>query len=385
LRSSFVRALCAAVLFALAAALACARPARAIPIFAQRYHLRCTACHTVLPELNAFGNAFREHGYRLPVRKHGTTVLAMRYQLQWSQTPPAGSRRWSPGGIVLGNADIGEISAFIHYSLGAGGGPGGMYLAYGALYNRHTDSEYRVGLFELPLAQSPGQRLDDLEQYGYYGERVGLNDLALSSPRWGIWDERTIGTLRADFTAAIAEYKGSAYGGKPVATGETTTAARPELGLFLDQPFSIGSAAGFDVGGEAMNGMRHIMPVGRTAFNDAYSRYGLLAHANFWDKIDLQAEQWWGDDRNADGFGTNQTSSGGYVRFKYYPIEHAYFGARYDAAANPVVTRDFTYYAAVMIEPVRLLLQEVSPIASPGNHPSLGGAMTIAFPGPLRY
>jgi hypothetical protein len=42
------------------------RPASAIPIFAQRYHLQCETCHSVLPELNAFGNAFRNHGYRLP-------------------------------------------------------------------------------------------------------------------------------------------------------------------------------------------------------------------------------------------------------------------------------------------------------------------------------
>jgi hypothetical protein len=361
-----------------------AKAARAIPIFAQRYHFRCMQCHTVLPELNAFGNYFREHGYRLPIAKHGTTVFALRYQMEYEKDPAVGSRRWQGGGIVLGNADLGEISAFVHYSLGAAGGPSGMYLAYATRYDEHTNSEYRVGLFELPLAQSPGQRLDDLQQYGYYGSHVGLNDLPLSSPRWGFWDERTIGTLRADFTFALSEYKGSAYGGKPVATGETTSAARPELGLFLDQPVFSATKAELDLGGEALNGMRHIQPIGRAAFSDTYDRDGLLLHGRY-GGLDLQAEQWWGDDRNADGFGTVQPSSGGYVRLKFYPIEHAYVGMRYDASANPIVSRDFVYYAAGMVGPVRLLLQELSPVSSPGNHPTLGGAMTIAFPGPLKY
>src|SRR5690348_16293208 len=56
LRSKF------ALAFALLlAALAFALPQRAsaIPLFAQRYRLQCGACHTVLPELNAFGQHFR--------------------------------------------------------------------------------------------------------------------------------------------------------------------------------------------------------------------------------------------------------------------------------------------------------------------------------------
>ena len=372
---------------ALAAAILCmafAAPARAIPIFAQRYKLHCGACHSVLPELNGFGNYFRMHGYRLPIDKHGTTVFAIRYQMSYSQDPPAGTRRWTPGGIVLGNADIGPISFYMHYSLGAGGGPSALYLGFMTYYNAHTNSEYRGGLFELPLAQSPGERLDDLQQYGYYGAHVGLNDLPLSSPRWGLWDQRTIGKMVANLTFAIGDFQGAPYGGKPVDTGETTFASGPELGLWLNQGIFSKGAIELDAGGTALEGTRNILPVGRPSFNDTYARYGLLGHATL-GKVDLQAEQWWGVDHNADGFGTLQDSSGGYVRFKYYPIPHAYLAVRYDSQANPFVTRDFTYYGAVMIAPFRFLLQEVAPIGAPGQHPTLGGAVTVAFPGPWKY
>jgi hypothetical protein len=39
--------------------------ASAIPAFARKYGLPCSACHTAWPELNAFGQAFRDRGYQL--------------------------------------------------------------------------------------------------------------------------------------------------------------------------------------------------------------------------------------------------------------------------------------------------------------------------------
>lgn len=365
-----------AAFFTFALAATCA-PALAIPLFAQRYRLQCEACHTVLPELNAFGRFFRAHGYRLPLPKHGTTGIALRYQLEYERDPAPGTRRFSPGGVLLSNADIGAVSAFVHYNLGAGGGPAGLFLGYVATYNAHTQSLYRAGLFELPLAQSPGQRLDDLQQYGYYGIHAGLNDLALSSPRWGVQAERTVGAAVVDLTISTGEFKGAAYGGKPIATGETTSANAPETGIFLRVP------AGPDVeaGGEFLTGSRFIVPAGKTGFADAYARRGVFARAQL-RKLEVQAEQWWGRDANADGFGTALGSSGGYVRLKYYPTPHSYFGIRYDASANPFVQRDMTYYFAFQVTPhARLLLQQVQSIGGPGH---FGAAITVGAPWPPK-
>ena len=375
MRSKYALIAGAILFFASAAA-----PAQAIPIFAQRYHLKCGKCHSVLPELNAFGNYFRNHGYRLPLPEHGTTIFAIRYQMQYDKEPAAGARRWTPGGILLGSGNIGPITAFLHYNFGAGGGPAATYLLFGAGYNQHTQTLYRGGLFELPLAQSPGQRLDDLQQYGYYGAHVGLNNLPLSSPRWGAMMERTFGNLRVDGTIAVSSYQGAAYGGKPVATGENTWLSTPEFGLWVRQTLVQTNHAEADIGGTALGGTLGIAPTGRLPFADLYQRYGLLGHATY-GNLDLQAEQWYGDDHDADGFLTNQHSSGGYVRLKYYPIPHAYFGLRYDAFANPFINRDFVYYGAVQIAPFRILAQEVQP---PGQHPFFSGAITVAFPGPLK-
>ena len=350
--------------------------AQAIPIFAQRYQLNCEACHTVLPELNAFGRYFREHGYRLPTDKHGTTILAMRYQLEWEKDP-VNQRRFTPGGVVLGNVDVGAISAFMHYNLGAQGGPSGLYLGYLSLYNKHSNMLYRAGLIELPLVQSPGQRLDELQGYGYYGTHVGLNDLPLNSPRWGIQGERTIGASKLDIVADLGEFKGAAYGGAPIPTGETSSAARPEIGLFAHGPLG----SDLIVGANAISGERHIVLTSGVAFDDTYDREGLNAQFTK-GKFELSGEQWWGHDTNVDGLGAAAGSTGGWVRAKFYATPHSYLAIRYDASANPVIARDIVYYGAFMITPhARFVLQDV---AVPGNASHLGAAITVGFPWPPK-
>jgi hypothetical protein len=40
--------------------------ARAIPVFSRKYKTSCSTCHYAFPQLNAFGKAFRNNGYRYP-------------------------------------------------------------------------------------------------------------------------------------------------------------------------------------------------------------------------------------------------------------------------------------------------------------------------------
>ena len=40
-------------------------PAFAVPAFARKYGLPCSACHEAWPKLNNFGLAFRDNGYQL--------------------------------------------------------------------------------------------------------------------------------------------------------------------------------------------------------------------------------------------------------------------------------------------------------------------------------
>jgi hypothetical protein len=61
---------------------------------------------------------------------------------------------------------------------------------------------------------------------------VGLNDLTLAQPRWGLEAEREFGRTRLAATLSVAEFKGAAYGGRPLDTGINSRPDRPEVGLF---------------------------------------------------------------------------------------------------------------------------------------------------------
>jgi hypothetical protein len=41
------------------------QPATALPAFARKYGLRCSACHESWPMLNYFGQKFKDNGYQL--------------------------------------------------------------------------------------------------------------------------------------------------------------------------------------------------------------------------------------------------------------------------------------------------------------------------------
>jgi hypothetical protein len=52
-------------LFAVTVMLACSPRANALPAFARKYGLRCSACHESWPMLNYFGQKFKDNGYQL--------------------------------------------------------------------------------------------------------------------------------------------------------------------------------------------------------------------------------------------------------------------------------------------------------------------------------
>jgi len=78
------------VLLPFATILSVRQPAHAIPAFARKYSLPCSACHEAWPKLNDFGIAFRDRGYQLGNEKDspiwqnpGYWPITMRITPQW--------------------------------------------------------------------------------------------------------------------------------------------------------------------------------------------------------------------------------------------------------------------------------------------------------------
>ena len=59
------RRLIAGCLFLACFVFAGSSDANALPAFARKYGLRCSACHEAWPQLNPFGQKFKDNGYQL--------------------------------------------------------------------------------------------------------------------------------------------------------------------------------------------------------------------------------------------------------------------------------------------------------------------------------
>lgn len=63
--AAFASSLSAVSLTLLFLVMTCSQPANALPAFARKYGLRCSACHESWPMLNYFGQKFKDNGYQL--------------------------------------------------------------------------------------------------------------------------------------------------------------------------------------------------------------------------------------------------------------------------------------------------------------------------------
>ena len=89
------------------------RSASAVPVFARKYQTSCQTCHIAFPKLNAFGEAFRLNGYRMPAETEELikeTPLALgsdAYKKTWpSMVYPSSIPGHVPVAINIKMADV---------------------------------------------------------------------------------------------------------------------------------------------------------------------------------------------------------------------------------------------------------------------------------------
>ena len=106
----------ARIVFPVAAGVLFAAPlAEAIPAFARKYETSCQTCHVVFPKLNAFGEAFRLNGYRMPketeemVKEKPISLGAPAYKKLWPSAIWPGEISSSVPLAVFGNAMTSRI------------------------------------------------------------------------------------------------------------------------------------------------------------------------------------------------------------------------------------------------------------------------------------
>lgn len=359
-------------------------PATAVPIFAERYGFKCTQCHTAVPELNAFGEHFRQAGYRLPnVPQHHVFPLALRLQDVWNQNLPGSqTRRFNALAFAISTGNFGrneEYSYFTRYIFGSQGAAGSLYYAFAQHVTPDSGTFTRLGLFGLPLIANATQRLDTITPQPVYTYTIAHNAANLATPRLGLnFGKRND---REDLEVAVSfdEYHGAAYGAPAPPSEFAQSFTRPEI--FANATFAV--APGLQIGALGLDGERTFTSrISNNSYSDVYYRDGAqFAWTSASHRFEFLGQQVWGHDDNTDGFLTPASSSGGFLNFKYRPAHNAYVGIRYDASANPFATRAMDFYA--VLAPTihaRLVLEHVRPLGSGGTGSNTNVQLLFALP-----
>jgi hypothetical protein len=119
---SFAASVIPMTLLAAFLVLSLSQPANALPAFARKYGLRCSACHESWPMLNYFGQKFKDNGYQLmndrdaPIWQNASYwPITLRMTPFWSRestnkaavdTAPTGEQRMTTTGFNLSGLDI---------------------------------------------------------------------------------------------------------------------------------------------------------------------------------------------------------------------------------------------------------------------------------------
>ncbi len=172
-------------------------PASAIPAFARKYSLRCTACHESWPVLNDFGRNFRDNGYQLrlgrddavtadpgywPVAVHITPRYL--YTKATNQATDQGVKDIGSGGVADASIDLlmaGVLTQDISFLVVPTGfaADGNVHLeSYWAYFSRiFKNSDWlniRVGQHEVDLPASGHRGISLTDSYLLYSYHPGV-------------------------------------------------------------------------------------------------------------------------------------------------------------------------------------------------------------------
>jgi hypothetical protein len=332
------------------------RPAAALPVFAHRYALSCQVCHSTVPRLNTFGEAFRARGFALPGAR-GVFPVAVKVNLAYSTDPdPSGL----PKAIVdelelLSGGSAGKNTSFFVEQYVVDGGRSGLTRdAWLQLSSRNA--HLKIGQFELPLPVEVESERETLAHYALYDQTVGANTFAFFDPRIGM--DASFGNddgLRAHILLLHAYDR------------QTTT---PRSGI--DAMASLAKTFGnLTLQTYRYNGERHF------ATRDAFWRQGFAAQYAR-EKISLTSVLQTGNDTSAGGAGAAAHSSGGFIEGAYHFNDALAVVARYEGASDSTSRFQRGYVVSVVGRPKRNMRLTLEMQGSAG-HLTAATALMFAY------
>ncbi len=299
------------------------QPVRAIPVFAHRFGLSCQACHTAVPHLTPYGEAFLANGYRLPqMRERGVLPLAVKANLAYSSEPdPTGLPKAVVDEIEVlsGGAVTDRISYFAETYLVDGGRPGAirdLCAAYRlpAPMPAHVPITLTGGQFTLPLPVDPETFRETSTHYAVFDQRIGTNPFNFFEPKIGA--QARFGSDARGTSLTLAGLQGH---DKQSGIGSDGT-DRMLYAQHVAGPV-IASAYRYD-------GTRPLQPAADRFWRQGYG----LSYVT--ESFTLDAVLQNGLDTSADGTGSSVRSSGGFIQARYAFVPGFFGLVRYDGTSD---------------------------------------------------
>jgi hypothetical protein len=303
-------------------------PAEAIPYFAHEYGLKCQKCHSVIPRLNGFGQAFMDHGYTLPGTKPQSAFpISAKINLAYSSEP-------DPDGLPKAIVDEVELflagkasprtNYFVEQYVVDGGEHGSLregWFAYQLTPDQAKVPVYlQGGSFTLALPVDPESFRETSQHYTLFDQTVGNNPFNFFDPKIGL--QARAGYADHALSVRFAALQGhDKQSGLPMLGTDTATYAQEAIG-----PLTL-SLYRYD-GSRPNSGLADRF--WRQGYGIAYSR------ERWTSETVLQT----GRDASIDLAGTSAMSSGGFTQLRYEFNRRLFGLLRYEGTNDP--TNGFT-------------------------------------------
>ena len=338
-------------LFVVTIAIIYSNSTSAIPAFSRKYKVGCDMCHTIFPQLNAFGRDFKNNGFRSPDEIISPNKIKNFWDQGFGEVPfdlhgkinqefyPNDQHIGTETGIdeIQLNAGINfsqKVAFYLHTHLwesGHYGKPLAIELRINDLFGSDLFN-LRAGQYELPLSFSP--EIERLMAFNYliYSQTIGGNSFSIDQPQLGM---ELSGDLGNDFWYWTGVVNGNGF--------ETD----PNTGLFDNNPakdFYFRLAKNYDestIGVFAYIGNNSVYSDSvDLSHQDNFIRVGGDASIVI-NKLNVRTSIVHGSDNNYDGLNTSTSFHGGFVECNYFQTDRLVFVGRYevlwlkDMAASP--------------------------------------------------
>jgi hypothetical protein len=332
---------------ALLLVLACGEPAAAIPVFAHRYGFSCQACHSEVPHLNAFGEAFLKNGYRVEgLAPRRTLPIAVRLEGAYASAGAADPDDARNGPLprtivneieVLSGGAIGPRGSYwVEQYLLDGGFPGrtrDAWVAYRATPGAaRIPVTLRAGQFTLPLPLDPETFRETIAPYAIWSRNAGLNSFTFFDPKLGA--QAAVGEPARALAVTASILQGREPQAYPAHGVDTMFTLERDLGAWSF------SAYRYD-GSRVLSGLGFGDTTPLSGIGDRFWRNGFGAG---WRRGRTEANALYqsGNDTAADVYGDALASSGGFLQVRQALGERAFAIVRWDATQDSVFARVFT-------------------------------------------